>query len=476
MRPFLMSYIVGEDRGQAALLPAVIEDYVAADAPVRVIDAFVDGLDVRGLRFGRSVPAAMGRPPYDPRDLLKLYLYGYLNEVRSSRRLERECFRNVEVMWLVRRLAPDFKTIADFRRDNGGAIVGACRAFVLFCRDQGLFAARLVALDGSKFRAAASAKRVMGRREIADEASRLDHRIAEYLADLDASDASEPDEVPSATTTALEVLKMRRAELDRLAAKLDDEDRNTLVEGEPDARPMGIGKGPKPPSYNVQTAVDAETGLIIHHEVTGEPNDTRQLYPMAKATKDMLGVASLTVVADAGYSSGMVAAACEADGITACVPTNRSIHSQGDGTMFGRSAFVYQPEADTYMCPAGHVLARKQAKRHDHLIVYAARDCAGCSLKSRCTTAERRFVSRHLHEDALERMNARFQADPTLVRRRRCASEHPFGTIKRMTAGGRFLTRGLKKVGGEAALSVLAYNLIRAINLIGATILCARLA
>ena len=250
MRPFLMSYIRGEDRGQAALLPAAIEDYVAADAPVRVIDAFVDGLDVRGLGFGRSVPAATGRPPYDPRDLLKLYLYGYLNEVRSSRRLERECFRNVELMWLLRRLAPDFKTIADFRRDNGAAIVGTCRAFVLFCRDQGLFTARLVALDGSKFRAAASAKRVMGRREIADEAARLDRRIAEYLAGLDESDAREPDEAPSATAAALEALKARRAELDRLAAKLDGEDRNTLVEGEPDARPMGIGKGPKPPSYN----------------------------------------------------------------------------------------------------------------------------------------------------------------------------------------------------------------------------------
>ena len=306
--------------------------YVAADAPVRVIDAFVDGLDVKGLGFGRSVPAVTGRPPYDPRDLLKLYLYGYLNEVRSSRRLKRECSRNVEVMWLLRRLAPDFKTIADFRRDNGAAIVGTCRAFVLFCRDQGLFTARLVALDGSKFRAAASATRV-------------------------------------------------------------------------------------------------------------------------------------TVVADAGYSSGTAAAACEADGITACVPTNRSIHSQGDGTLFGRSAFVYQPEADTYMCPAGHVLARKQeVMRRDRLIVYAARDCASCSLKPRCTTAERRFVSRHLHEDALERMNARFQADPSLIRQRRCASEHPFGTIKRMTAGGQFFTRGLKKVSGEAALSVLAYNLIRAIK------------
>lgn len=471
-----MSYIRGEDRGQAALLPPAIEDYVAGDAPVRVIDAFIDGLDVKGLGFGRSVPASMGRPPYDPRDLLKLYVYGYLNEVRSSRRLERECSRNVEAMWLLRRLAPDFKTIADFRRDNGAAIVGTCRAFVLFCRDQGLFTARLVALDGSKFRAAASAKRIMGRREIAEEAARLDRRIADYLAGLDESDAREPDDGPSATATALAALTARRAELDLLAATLDAEERATLVEGEPDARPMGIGKGPKPPSYNVQTAVDADTGLIIHHTVTSEPNDTRQLYPMAKATKDTLGVASLTVVADAGYSNGTAAAACEAEGIIACTPTNRSVNNQGDGSMFDRSAFVYQAEADTYICPAGHALNRKQVMRRDALILYAAIDCTGCSLKSRCTTAERRYVTRHLYEDALERMNTRFQTDPSLIRLRRCASEHPFGTIKRMTAGGRFLTRGLKKVAGEAALNVLAYNMIRAINLAGATTLRAQLA
>ena len=468
-----MSYVQGEDRGQAALLPAAIEDYVVADAPVRVLDAFVDGLDVRGLGFGRSVPAVIGRPPYDPRDLLKLYLYGYLNEVRSSRRLERECSRNVEVMWLLRRLAPDFKTIADFRRDNGAAIVGTCRAFVLFCRDQGLFTARSVALDGSKFRAAASAKRVIGRREIAEEAARLDRRIAEYLVGLDESDAREPDEVPSATAAALEALRVRRVELDQLAAKLDCEERNTLVEGELDARPMGIGKGPKPPSYNLQTAVDVDTGLIVHHEVTSEPHDTRQLYPMAKATKDTLGVSNLTVVADAGYSSGTAAAACEADGITACAPTNRSIHSRG---VFGRSAFTYQPDTDAYICPAGRVLTRNKVMHRDRLILYAARDCAGCLLKPRCTTAERRFVSRHLHEDALERMNARFQADPSLIRQRRCASEYPFGTIKRMTAGGRFLTRGLKKTCAEAALSVLAYNIIRTINLIGAATLRASLA
>ena len=476
MRPFFMSYVRGEDRGQASLLPAAIEDYVVADAPVRVIDAFVDGLDVKGIGFGRSVPAVTGRPPYDPRDLLRLYLYGYLNEVRSSRRLERECSRNVEVMWLLRRLAPDFKTIADFRRDNGAAIVGACRAFVLFCRDQGLFAARLVALDGSKFRAAASAKRITGRREIADEAARLDRRIADYLAGLDESDAHEPDEPPSATAVALQALRERRAELDRLAAKLDSEARNTLVEGELDARPMGTGPGRKSPSYNVQTAVDAETGLIVHHDVTTETTDNRLLHPMAKAAKGALEADKLTVVADAGYSNGADAAACEDDGITPCVPANRASNNQGDGTLFDRSAFVYQPDTDTYRCPAERTLVRKQIMRRDNCVLYVAQDCSGCALKRRCTTAARRFLTRHFHEEALQRMNARVEVDPGLMRKRRCAAEHPFGTIKRMTAGGRFLTRGLAKVKAEAALSVLAYNLLRAMNLVGAVNLRAKLA
>jgi transposase len=471
-----MSYIRGEDRGQVSLLPAAIEDFVAADSPVRVIDAFVGGLGVKGLGFERSDPAATGRPPYDPRDLLKLYLYGYLNEVRSSRRLERECSRNVEVMWLLRRLAPDFKTIADFRRDNGAAIVGACRAFVLFCRDQGLFQARLVALDGSKFGAVASAKRIIGRREIAEETSRLDRRIAAYLAGLDESDTSELNESPSATAAALRALRERRAELDRLAARLDAEQRNTLVEGEPDARPMGTGPGRKPPSYNVQTAVDAETGLIVHHDVMTEPTDNRLLHPMAKATKTLLGADKLTVVADAGYSNGAGAAACEQDGITPCVPANRSSNNQGDGTLFDRSAFIYQADRDTYRCPAGSTLVRKQIMRRDNCVLYAALDCSGCTLKPRCTTAARRLVTRHFHEDALQRMNARTEADPGLMRRRRCAAEHPFGTIKRMTAGGRFLTRGLSNVKAEAALSVLAYNIIRIINMLGAIHLRAKLA
>lgn len=319
-----MSYVVGEDRGQTALLPSAIEDYVAAAAPVRVIDAFVDGLDMAGLGFGRARPAPTGRPAYDPRDLLKLYVYGYLNELRSSRRLERECRRNVEAMWLMRRLAPDFKTIADFRRDNGPAIVGACRAFVLLCRDAGLFAARLVALDGSKFRAVASSKKVVGRGEIVEEAARLDGKIASYLARLDEADGAEPDDAPEAVQTALAALRSRRAALTRLSARLDGEGRTTLVEGEEDARPMGAGNGPKPPSYNVQTAVDAGTGLILHHEVTDEPTDRRQLHPMASAVKRSLGLDALTVVADAGFDNGEHASACERDGIVACPPNGRS--------------------------------------------------------------------------------------------------------------------------------------------------------
>lgn len=226
----------------------------------------------------------------------------------------------------------------------------------------------------------------------------------------------------------------------------------------------------------MQTAVDADTGLILHHAVTTEPTDNRLLHAFAKATKQALGAETLTIVADAGYSNGAAAAACEADAITPCVPANRAINNQGDGTLFDRSAFTYDKERDVYRCPGDRLLVRKQLHRESASVMYAAKDCSGCTLKPRCTTAERRIVTRHLHEDALARMNARVEADPGLMRRRRCAAEHPFGTIKRMTAGGRFLTRGLPKAAAEAALSVLAYNLLRAVNLLGAASLRARLA
>jgi len=428
-----------------------------------VVNAFVDQLDFIALGFERAKPASTGRPGYDPRDLLKLYIYGYLNEVRSSRRLERECRRNLEVLWLMRRLVPDHKTIADFRRDNGLAIVASCRTFVLFCRDQGLFAARLVAIDGAKFRAASSALRVMDRRRIAEEADQLDARIASYLSDLDDADEAEPADGTEATPKVIAALKERRADLDRLVAHLDQDARSLVVDGELDARPMGFGRGGKPPSYNVQTAVDADTGFIIHHEVTDEVNDTRMLHPMAVGARDLLGREALTVVADTGYSNGNAAAACEAHGITACVAANRSVNNRGDGNQFGRADFAYDAGRDHYTCPDGRVLHRKGGVNRSG-IYYVSKDCSGCALKPRCTQAEVRWVSRHQHENALERMSARVTADPELMRKRRCSVEHPFGTIKRMMSG-RFLTRGLPATRTEMALSVMAYNMIRSINL-----------
>jgi transposase len=458
-----MSYVTGDDRNQPAFLPPAIEDYVEQTAPVRAIDAFVNQLDFSALSFGRAVPASIGRPGYDPRDMLKLYVYGYLNEVRSSRRLERECRRNLELMWLVRRLAPDHKTIADFRRDNGAAIVGACRAFVLFCRDQGLFAARLLAIDGAKFRAAASPIRVMDRRRIAEEAEKIDVRISSYLADLDKTDAYEPADEPGATAKAIVALKERRIDLDRLSARLDQDARSLVVDGELDARPMGFGRGGKPPSYNVQTAVDADTGFIVHHEVTDEVNDTRMLHPIAKAARDLLEREELIVVADTGHSNGNAAAACEVDGITACVAAKRSVNNRGDGTQFDRADFTYDAAHDQYTCPEGRLLRRKGGVNRNGYY-YVSKDCSNCALKPRCTQAEARWVSRHQHEDALERMSARVVADPGLMRQRRCSVEHPFGTMKRMMSG-RFLTRGLPATRTEMALSVLAYNMIRSINL-----------
>ena len=371
-----MAYISGENRHQASLLPPVIEEYVDASAPVRVIDAFIDGLNFSALGFERAIPSSTGRPGYDPRDLLKLYVYGYLNEVRSSRRLERECKRNLEVMWLVRGLAPDHKTIADFRRDNGPAIIGTCRAFVLFCRDQGLFTARLVAIDGSKFRAAASTLRVLDRRRIAEEVEKLDDRVAKYLCELDKTDAGEPADDTDATANALAALKARRAELDRLSMHLDQGERNLIVEGELEARPMGYGRGGKPPSYNVQTAVDADTGFIVHHEVTDEVNDTRMLHPIAKAARDLLKRDELTVVADTGYSNGNGAAACEADNIIACVAARPAFNNRGDGTLFERSEFKYDAAQDQYTCPAGRLLSRRGGVNRNSY-TYMSRDCLG---------------------------------------------------------------------------------------------------
>lgn len=453
-----MGFVEGRQREQGSLLPARLDDYVGAGSPVRVIDAFVGQLNMGELGFGRAAPAATGRPPYDPRDLLKLYVWGYLNEVRSSRKLERECGRNVEVMWLLRHLAPDHKTIANFRRDNAAGIVAASRALVAFCRAQGLVG-RVVAVDGSKFRAAASARQVIGAKKIAKAEARLEAKIKEYLAALDAADATEAQR--EQVTADVERVKAALAALAAKKAAVAASGRTTLVEGEAEARALKL-QGRMVPVYNVQTATDAESGLVVRHTVVTDAGDNRQLEPMAKAAQAALGGGAITVIADAGYSNGAQAAACEAAGITPCAPANRSANAQGK--FFARTAFRYEAQDDVYVCPAGQRLKRVGRSKRDQLFLYRTKGCSGCPLQAQCTKGRRRTVTRHYHEDALERMNARVAADPGLMRLRGCVAEPPYGTIKRMMGNGRFLLRGLAKVTGEIALSILALNLRRAVN------------
>ena len=463
----MAGFIPGADRSQPMLLPATIEGYIHADCAVRVIDAYVASLDLHQLGFEHARPARTGRPGFDPADLLKLYIYGYLNALRSSRKLEKACRTNLEIIWLLRTLTPDYKTIADFRRDNHTGIVGTCRAFVQFCREADLFAAQIarVTIDGTKLRAAASRRRVMSQAEVAAEAVALDRRIGDYLLEMNTADAAEPaDRSDEQTQAALKQLRARRSALIDLAGEMALEERTLGVLGEIEARPMGSGKGAKPPGYNVQTAVDPASHIIVHHAVTTEATDNRMLQPMAHAAKAVLGVEALEVIADAGYANASQAAACEAERITPSVPAPRPANNSGD--FYTADLFLYDAASDSYMCPAGRRLLRHGTNHRDQMHCYQAVDCSGCPLKQACTRAARRLVYRHVHHDAMQRARDRVKADASLMTLRRSTVEHPFATLKAYL-GNRFLLRGSLKAGTEVALAVLGYNLMRAIRLLG---------
>lgn len=453
------------------LLPARVEDYVGAGAMVRVVAAFVQTLDMAGLGFVRSAPAETGRPGYDPRAMLRLYIYGYLNGTRSSRRLERECRVNVELMWLMAKLAPDFKTIADFRRDSGAGIVGACKAFVVFARETGVIAGTVAAIDGTKLAAAASRRRVMSADDIAEAMRKLDERVAAFLAGMDARDAAEGETFDETrTAAALAKLRQRRGQLADLAERMACHERALGVLGEPEARPMGHGARMKRPAYNVQIAVETESHVIVHHEVTTAANDHAQLEPMARAARDALDAETIRVVADTGYANAGQAAACEAAGIEPAVPAPPPANNVGD--YFPADRFIRDPDTDTLTCPAGRTLRRIGTNLRDQARQYRAADCSGCPLRPRCTGGHRRNVSKSLFEDARDRMNAR--ADEAAMRLRRCTAEHPFASIKRVLSG-RLVLRGQAKAAAETALAVLAYNLTRVANILGSHTLIKRL-
>jgi transposase len=460
-----MSHIRGQSRGQTTLFPEALEDLIEANAQVRVIDAFVASLDLVSLGFGKAIAAATGRPPYDPADLLKLYVYGYLNQVRSSRRLEREAGRNVELLWLLNRLSPDFKTIADFRKDNVSAIVGACRAFTVFCREQGLFGAELVAIDGSKFQAVAARKQVWTPARVAKAQAAIDQRIAEYLTQLDQVDADEPNASSIDTQAALQALTQQRERLQAVAAQLDGQQQHVATE--PDAKLMRTANHGFQVSYNVQTAVDAKHSLIAAFEVTNDGNDQQQLLPMARKVQHALHVEHLTVVADTGYHNGEQGAACQALGITAVVPAPHVVNPAGK-QFFNKDRFSYDAEHDTYRCPAGATLTRYKTDVKLKTHYYRTRDCADCPLRAQCTTAQQRSIARHYFADWAERMGQRAKDQPELMKRRSATVEHPFAGLKYLLGAPRFLVRGLHKVTAEMALSVLGYNLKRVITLRGA--------
>jgi transposase len=439
-----MAYIQGVGRTQGTLFPVTLEELIPADHVCRVIDAFVGRLDMDKLGFIRAEAAETGRPGYDPRDLLRVYLYGYLHQIRSSRRLEAECLRNIEVMWLLGRLAPDHKSIAEFRRLHGGAVTDAGVELIRFARSVGLVKGEWVAIDGSKFRAVSSSQSVHERKE-----------LERYLERMEQADAEEEVEIdPAAVATALEKLKLHP---------------------EPEARFMRTPAG-KVPAYNVQTAVDAKHALIVAQQVSTEATDNRSLEPMAEAAQAAVSEPGqkLNVVADAGYSNGEQAERCESKGVVPHVPANRGVNNRGDGTLFQRSAFAYDEATDTFVCPAGQRLNRRQRK--DRYIVYAAPPevCGACPLKARCTVGERRLLKKHLQDGALERMQQRATAEA--MRLRRSIAEHPFAALKYHIFGHpRFLLRGIKGAQTEISLAVMAYNLKRMINVVGGCSLTAKL-
>ena len=459
-----MGYVRGEGRDQGSLFPVRLDELIPEQHLARVIDAFVERLDLAGLGFEKAEPAATGRPAYHPGDLLRLYLYGYLNRVRSSRRLERECQRNVEVMWLLGKLAPDHKTIADFRRVNGKGVRGACASFVRFCRNAGLLGGEWVAIDGSKFQAVASRQKAFTRKQLEREQVKLEERVMAYLAELDRCDREE-----GKTQIHEEQLKAALDALEDQATVLrlmEASDQSQYVVGEAEAKIMRTSAGPQV-AYNVQTAVDAKHALVVAHEVTSEATDNRSLEPMAKAAQRALGGARLKVVADAGYSSGEQAAACEAAGIEPYVPPNRS-DSPGGGLLFERTEFAYDAKTDTYRCPAGQLLARKQLMRKERAVLYTTDACSSCRLRKQCTTGRQRHIMRHLFEEALQRLRRRIEEHPEAMRLRRATVEHPFGTIKYQILGiPRFLVRSRWAAGTEMALAVLVYNLKRVANVLG---------
>jgi len=469
-----MSFIRGNDRQQSVLFPEVLDDYIRADNPVRFIDAYVDSLDMAELGFTHARASETGRPPYDPADLSRLYIYGYMNKIRSSRQLESATYRNVEILWLLGKLHPDFKTIADFRKDNGEALKKLCREFTLLCKKLDLFGRELVAIDGSKFSAVNHNSRAYTREKLQQMVEGIDEKIRAYFARLEGEDERE-DKTATVTTPGelkdhIARLETHKADLKRLKEVLEDTEQSQICLTDPDSRLMRTAGGGRDVCYNVQIVVDEKHKLIVEHDVTNDTNDLNQLAGMAIKAQETLGVERLEVTADAGYYKETEIKHCEDQQISCYVLEPEKSHNQRIG-LYTDKDFRYDPEHDCYVCPANHQLTyRSQGiKGRKETMVYEGVVCKTCALRSRCTRSRynNRRIYRWIDERVIEQMRRRMVEHPEKVKKRKELAEHPFGTIKRSMNQGYFLTRGKAKVAVEVSLSVLAYNIRRVLNILG---------
>jgi transposase len=460
-------FVEGGDRRQTTLLPDCVDDYVGEENPVRAIEAFVEALDLAALGFEGVVPETTGRPAYHPATLLKIYLYGYLNRIQSSRRLERETQRNLELMWLTGRLTPDFKTIADFRKDNEPVIRATCRQFVVLCRELDLFSDALVAVDGSKFKAVNNRDKNFTPHKLQKRIEQIEASVARYLAAMEAADRHEDEVLRAKSARLKEKIASLRAQARRFR------DMEPLVRAapdqqvsltDPDARSMATsGKGTGIVGYNVQAAVDAKHHLIVAHEVTNVGHDRAQLSGMSEQAREAMGHEALIVLADRGYFDGEEILACEQAGNTPLVPKPLTSGAKADGR-FGKQDFVYLPEQDAYRCPAGETMKwwfNRIDENGKLLRHYWTTKCPDCPLKAKCTPAKLRRITRWEHEGVLDAVQRRLDQQPDAMLVRRQTAEHPFGTLKAWMGATHFLSRTLKRVSTEMSLHVLAYNMKR---------------
>jgi transposase len=465
-------YIEGEDRSQSILFPESLEDYIAEDNPVRAIDVFVDELDLRKLGFDGMHPEITGRPAYHPSTLLRIYIYGYLNRIQSSRRLERETQRNVELIWLTGKLMPDFKTIADFRRDNGQAIRRVCSQFIVLCRRLNLFCEAIVAIDGSKFKAVNNRDKNFTDRKLQARMEQLEESIGRYLRELDRADrdpVAVTEERVAQLKDKIATIKKQMQRLEHFGAQLKQAPDGQISLTDPDARSMATsGRGTGIVGYNVQTAVDTQHHLIVAHEVTNAGHDRTQLSSMAKQARGALGAKALTVLADRGYFKGEEIMECERSGISTLIPKPQTSNNQAMG-LFDKRDFRYIPEDDQYRCPAGQRAIYRFTRIEAGLTIhrYWSSACPRCPMKARCTTGDYRRISRWEHEAVLEAVQERLDRTPNAMRLRRQTAEHPFATLKAWMGSNHFLTKTLPRVSTEMSLNVLAYNFKRVMHIVG---------